>query len=542
MTDPATPLRCPYVGLQPYTEADIDYFFGRERDQRIIAANLGAARLTILYGASGVGKSSVLLAGVVPNLRTRPRTAVVVVRDWRGASFLDALKSECGEAIKRVRQKPLSIDPRLPLDDFLCAAGRELRGSLLIIFDQFEEYFLYHPESETGQTFDAELARAVNREDVDASFLIVMREDGLAKLDRFDGRIPNLLGNTLRLQHLTADDAEAAIRKPLDVFNERHADGAPVAIEDALVGAVIDQVRSGRVILNRSGGVGQADGTDETVQIEAPFLQLVMMRLWKEEIDSGSRTLRLATLERLGGADKIVQMHLDEVMDGLDRAQQEVCAKFFDRLVTPSGTKIACSLDDLTVFAGVDSGEVPRILERLCQTRILRGVASPGASRPSDTNYEIFHDVLAPAILDWRRGYLQAQERAEAERRAADEAQADAKARYANRVRNLWRALSAVGLLAILFLGLLVYRLQLRYAALTHQAQARELAAKAEAALEDDPELGTLLAIEAARITSSDEGGTGNPVGNAVRGIFEGIGLRRISERMGYDEYKEVYL
>jgi hypothetical protein len=181
MTEAASQLRCPYVGLQPYTEADIDYFFGRERDQRIIAANLGAARLTILYGASGVGKSSVLLAGVVPNLRARPRTAVAVVRDWRGKGFLDALKSECSEAVERVWQKPVSIDPRLPLDDFLGAAGREWQGSLLIIFDQFEEYFLYHPESETGETFDAELARAINSDDVDASFLLVMREDGLAR-------------------------------------------------------------------------------------------------------------------------------------------------------------------------------------------------------------------------------------------------------------------------------------------------------------------------------------------------------------------------
>ncbi len=48
---------CPYVGLQPYTEAHRDYFFGRERDQRIISSNLYAAPLTVLYGASGVGKS-----------------------------------------------------------------------------------------------------------------------------------------------------------------------------------------------------------------------------------------------------------------------------------------------------------------------------------------------------------------------------------------------------------------------------------------------------------------------------------------------------
>ena len=78
---------CPDVGLQPWTEAERDYFFGRERDQRIISANLYAAPLTVLYGASGVGKSSVLLAGVLPYLRTKPRTAVVVFREWQRGLF-----------------------------------------------------------------------------------------------------------------------------------------------------------------------------------------------------------------------------------------------------------------------------------------------------------------------------------------------------------------------------------------------------------------------------------------------------------------------
>jgi hypothetical protein len=43
------PSFCPYVGLQPYREEDRDFFFGREREQRIIPANLHAARLTVLY-------------------------------------------------------------------------------------------------------------------------------------------------------------------------------------------------------------------------------------------------------------------------------------------------------------------------------------------------------------------------------------------------------------------------------------------------------------------------------------------------------------
>jgi len=64
---------CPYVGLQPYREEDRAYFFGRERDIESVIDNLYAARLTVYYGASGVGKSSVLMAGVVPALRCEPR-------------------------------------------------------------------------------------------------------------------------------------------------------------------------------------------------------------------------------------------------------------------------------------------------------------------------------------------------------------------------------------------------------------------------------------------------------------------------------------
>jgi hypothetical protein len=142
----------------------------------------------------------------------------------------------------------------------------------------------------------------------------------------------------------------------------------------------------------------------------------------------------------------------------------------------------------------------------LCVSRILRGVVTPGANRPSDTSYEVYHDVIAPAILDWRRGYLQAQERAEADRRAVEQAHAEAKATYANRLRNLYAALSVLAVSAIVFLGLWVYQLQLQREALARQAHARELAAAAQNILEPNPDLGTLLAIEAVRATSSVDG------------------------------------
>src|SRR5258705_25682 len=83
----------PYVGLKPYTDEDALRFFGREQERKIITANLIASRLTLLYGASGVGKSSVLRAGVLYNLRRlsqrnltengSPDFVVVYFNSWR---------------------------------------------------------------------------------------------------------------------------------------------------------------------------------------------------------------------------------------------------------------------------------------------------------------------------------------------------------------------------------------------------------------------------------------------------------------------------
>jgi WD40 repeat protein len=406
---PSTETFCPYVGLQPYTEEHRDYFFGRERDSRIISSNLYASHLTVLYGASGVGKSSILLAGVVPRLRAAARTAVVVFREWQRDDFIVALKSECVRAVELAAKKPLALNPELPLDDLLCVAAEAFGGTIHILLDQFEEYFLYHPESQAGNPFDAEFARAVNREEVDTGFLIALREDGLSKLDRFRTRIPNLLGNTLRLQHLDAAAAEDAIRKPLDVHNSRLSGAnAPITIEDALVRTILDQVRSGRVSMTHAIAAGHATDRDEDARIEAPFLQLVMTRVWEEESKAGSHALRSSTLERLGGAERLVRTHLDQVMKKLRGRQRKIAAGLFHFLVTPTGAKIAHTSRDLAFYAERDEQKVRPVLDLLSSpnVRILRTVAGEPGKQTSQ-RYEIFHDVLGPAIFDWRQRFVE---------------------------------------------------------------------------------------------------------------------------------------
>jgi hypothetical protein len=407
---------CPYVGLQPYSESDQDYFFGRERDSRIISSNLYAAPLTVLYGASGVGKSSVLRAGVLPRLRASPRTAVVILDGWADKNLLNTLKAKCLEAIAATTGgTEVQFDLSLPLDEFLFTAARALGGTLVIILDQFEEYFLYHPETEKDNTFDAEFARSVNREEVDANFLIALREDALSKLDRFRARIPNMLGNSLRLRHLDAASARDAMRKPLEVYGIHFPNEPHVSIEDALVEELIQEIQVEKLLIG-PGGRGLFEGADAAgdsdVRIEAPFLQLVLTRIWDEEMHQGSYVLRLETLNALGGAGHIVRTHMDAAMNTLSLEEQETAASILRYLVTPSGTKIAYTIKDLEYYAKKDLEDYPElvkylqlVLEKLAQgdVRIMRSVTSPG--EPGILRYEIYHDVLAPAVLDWRSRY-----------------------------------------------------------------------------------------------------------------------------------------
>jgi hypothetical protein len=90
-------------------------------------------------------------------------------------------------------------------------------------------------------------------------------------------------------------------------------------------------------------------------------------------------------------------------------------------LVTPSGTKIAWTATDLSTFAYPEPDlaawaypQVESVLKKLSEgdTRILRPVAPPGGQGPM--RYEIFHDILGPAVLDWRARKLKDRELADA--------------------------------------------------------------------------------------------------------------------------------
>src|SRR5262245_31698759 len=167
----------PYKGLMPYTEEDEPFFFGREREREIIIANLMASRLTLLYGPSGVGKSSVLRAGVASPLRSvarqnlaeygAPEFAVVVFNAWRDDPIIgitNAIQEAVSSALGVSAQAPLP--PLTHFGSVLQEWSERLGGDLLLIFDQFEEYFLYHAAEDGAGTFAEEFASVIKQPDV----------------------------------------------------------------------------------------------------------------------------------------------------------------------------------------------------------------------------------------------------------------------------------------------------------------------------------------------------------------------------------------
>jgi len=459
-------LDSPYRGLAAFDDSDLDalYFFGRERDSEIVVANLIASRLTVLYGPSGVGKSSLLLASVARALRRLPEAPLVVVFSRWSEPPERALAATLSEAAG-IEDGPL-VD--------VATRAQSVRDVYLVL-DQAEEYFTYHG-GEDG--FDEVLASLVEGP-IRVNVLLSLREDTLASLDRLKGPIPGLFANVLRLDRLDRVAGRAAIVKPLERWSELEGDA--VRIEDALVDDVLDGVGAGRIEFGPRG-LGMQDANGRAPGIEAPYLQLVMQRLWDVERSRGSTTLQASTLAGLGGAAQVVADHLERAVEALTPGQRDLAASLFEHLVTPSGMKIAHETSDLAQFAHCTDDDVRGVVRVLADHRILR---TDEAGR-----WEIFHDVLAGAVLGWKS-------RHDAERAVA-RASADARRRHRRLAFLAFGALVALSAMTALAVFAFSQRSQARDQA--RSARSGQLVASALSVLDSDPELGIELALEGARI------------------------------------------
>ncbi len=356
----------PYKFLDYYESSDAAIFFGRQREIKDLAALIHARRLVLLYGASGAGKTSLLLAGVAPFLeKSASPYHMLYVRVWDDPAL----------GIRHAVQRQLppespawALPETTSLVDFLYTATHFLKDRLVIVLDQFEEFFIrLGPESRA--LFIAELGALHDAWDVPVRIVLSLREDWLASMAEIKQRIPNIYHNEMRLLPLNRQQAREAIVQPVQRLGYTY--------EPELVEHILDDL-------------ADVDGI-----IIPPQLQLVCTALF-ERVTNATRTdFKLSDYTALGGIQKILGSYLEKALAEFPKFKRVLARELLKELVTAEQTKKVETVGNLCRALDVEQSVLDAVLADLEQARLLRRVKQDIGDERA---YELAHDYLAREI------------------------------------------------------------------------------------------------------------------------------------------------
>ncbi|MCR9093063.1 MAG: hypothetical protein NXI30_02490 [bacterium] len=362
-----TPDEHPFVGIRPYHEGQRAIFTGRDDDATRISNKIYSARISVLYAPSGVGKTSVLRALVVPELRESG--AYVVYHDsWATDDWMAPLR--------RSLRKSLEGAPGVVAEDADLAStidGARPGRSVVLILDQLE--FLLLREPAEVDTFRAELAAILACES-DVRILLSLREEYLAALDPFKTTILSILQSTMRLQALDGDAAERALIEPIEHFGR--------SIDPDLV----KRIRSDLEKIDRS--------RSNRASIELTTLQVIGKVLWDDALESKAMRLTLDAYERLGGRDGICNKFIRSATGSLSIIDRLQAAMVLECLAPPDGLKMTFEKERLRKHAKVSRRRLERILSSLESNFVVRRRRTR-----HHTYYELQHDALGKMLEAW---------------------------------------------------------------------------------------------------------------------------------------------
>jgi len=167
----------PFVGLAAFTPRAAAYFTGRERFAVTLAGAILRSRVTVLYGQSGSGKSSVLGAALPQAMRaTLRRAAETTQRAPFRLLHFRRWHPGFETRLYRAAAAKLAASGDSSLATAVRGWGEEQKAPMILVLDQFEEFLLYHPRP-TETDFVQNLATVVADPDIEARVLLSVRED-----------------------------------------------------------------------------------------------------------------------------------------------------------------------------------------------------------------------------------------------------------------------------------------------------------------------------------------------------------------------------
>ncbi|TDC08238.1 DNA-binding protein [Nonomuraea longispora] len=382
---------CPYQGLVPFEGGKAGLFFGRARATLSLLDRLGrrSARhgsILLVSGASGVGKSSLLRAGLMPAL-AEGRLPLPGSRHWPRllmtptAKPFGALAQAWAQAFggfADAHAARLRDDPR----EAVARAGR-----FVLVVDQFEELFTLVTDEHERQAFVRALhAMAEGRDG--AAVVVGVRADYWDRCAAYPQFAEAIQDGQVIVEPMTEPDLRLAITGP--------AATAGLELEPGLVEIILDELRAGRVAGDRyeAGAL--------------PLLSQALRNTW-ERRENGTLTLR--GYEDSGRVRDSVRRTADEALAGLAPEDRKAVLRFFRRMtVITAGGRVArrrATLAELRAAASAGSEEgwdrAAELLSAFADRRLL--------TLHEDTA-EIAHDALLtawPTLRQWLEPDLAAQ-------------------------------------------------------------------------------------------------------------------------------------
>lgn len=348
----------PYKALASYEAQDRALFFGRDREIEELTALIHAHRLVLLYGASGVGKTSLLQAGVLPRLEeSDPGYAVVSVRALTdpAEAIRTALRRQWSEAVLPAND--------VPLVDFLTAAIRAAARQLVVVIDQFEEFFI-RLSPEFRAAFIAEIGALYEARDLPVKVVLSLREDYLASVNELEYRIPEVFRIRMRLLPLGREQARNAVVSPVEALGYSY--------EPQLVDRLLNDLFCEGVM--------------------PPQLQLVCIALFRRVNAEKRRDITNADYEALGGAQSVLHKYLDEELSHFSAGERAVARQVLEELVTTEGARRVELSAYLSTRLDIDPAVLSAVLAKLVQARLLCAMDYPETGALA---YELTHDYLA---------------------------------------------------------------------------------------------------------------------------------------------------
>ena len=438
----------PWLGLESYKEGEVLY--GRDEDIRDLTQCVLNDVDTLLYGKSGIGKSSILNAGIIPAARRHGFLPIMVRLSHKEQqfSYLQQIKyaveqnilqvvADLSKGIREVvackDEKEETIYEYFHRHTFHNERGERIK--LLIIFDQFEEIFTLQSSEVKKKRFFAELADFLNdimpdklqhevvalsntQEEIktldegnfkdlfddlklgteigspeyvydnDIHLVFTIREDFLSEFEHYTASIPSLKQNRYGLRPITDEQAAQIILRPV-----------PGLINESVAKLIIENV-TGRKDFSLNGV--------PEIEVDSAVLSLYLNRLYdaKEE-----HQITIELIEEKGS-----EIIADFYQDAISNISESTVEYLEDMLLNGKGRR-----DNITMYDAMNDGHATEEeLDILCnKKKILRQFNYAG-----DLRIEYVHDILCPVVQNHREERILLRQQEEEFRKQEEEHEA----------------------------------------------------------------------------------------------------------------------